>query len=107
MRRGTIATAALAGDFGKPRPALIIQAEAFEAHTSVTVLPLTSEIIDAPSWRITLEPSRGNGLLRTSQIMIDKAVTVPSGKIGRVIGEAGDDCMLRVSRALAVWLGIA
>lgn len=108
MKRGDIVTVTLQGDYGKPRPALVAQADAFnETHASITVLPLTSSVVDAPLFRLTIDPSRQNGLTRVSQVMIDKAISVPRAKIGKVIGGLGDDVMIRVSRALAVWLGIA
>ncbi|HET6630330.1 MAG TPA: type II toxin-antitoxin system PemK/MazF family toxin [Woeseiaceae bacterium] len=108
MKRGDIVTVAVRGDYGKPRPALVAQADAFnETHASVTVLPLTSNIVDAPLFRLTIDPSRQNGLARVSQVMVDKAITLPRAKIGKVVGQLGDDPMIRVSRALSVWLGIA
>jgi mRNA interferase MazF len=108
VKRGDVVTVAVQGDYGKPRPALVAQADVFnETHASITVLPLTSSIVDAPLFRLTIDPSRQNGLTRVSQVMVDKAITVPRAKIGKVIGRFGDDTMLRVSRALSVWLGIA
>lgn len=108
MRRGDVVTVAVAGDYGKPRPALIIQSDLFnETHPSVTIVPLTSTIVDAPLFRITIDPSRENGLARVSQIMVDKILTLPRGKLGKPIGRVDDDLMLRVSRALSVWLGFA
>ena len=74
--RGDLVTIALQGDFGKPRPALVIQADWFAGHSSVTVLPVTGTLVDAPLLRITLQPSADNGLQKTSQIMVDKAMTV-------------------------------
>ena len=107
MRRGDVVTVALAGDFGKPRPALVVQADFFnETHASTTVLPITSTIVDAPLFRITLDPSPGNGLKKVSQIMVDKAVTVRRQRIGKVIGALGGDTLPAVNRALALWLGI-
>lgn len=107
MRRGAIVIAALAGDYGKPRPVLVIQSELFNEHPSVTVLPISSTIVDAPVCRIVLEPAPDNGLRKISQILVDKAATIPRHRVGREIGYAGDDCMVRVTRALAVWFGIA
>lgn len=107
MRRGAIVTAALVGDYGKPRPVLVIQAELFDSHPSVTVLPISSTLVDAPVCRIMLEPDAENGLRKISQIMVDKAATVPRHRVGPEIGYAGDDCMVRVTRALTVWFGIA
>jgi mRNA interferase MazF len=108
VRRGDVVTVALRGDYGKPRPALVVQADLFNAtHSSVTLLPLTSTVVDAPLFRMTIDPNRENGLTRVSQIMVDKIITVPRDKVGASIGRLEDDAMLRVGRALAVWLGIA
>lgn len=108
MKRGDVVTVAVTGDYGKPRPAVIVQADLFnQAHASITVLPLTSTLVDAPLFRITVDPSRHNGLSRVSQIMVDKPLTLPREKIGSRIGHLGDDLMLRVGRAMSVWLGLA
>jgi mRNA interferase MazF len=108
LKRGDIVTIAAPGDYGKPRPALIIQADVFnDIHASITVLPLTSTIIDAPLFRITLDPSRQNGLSRVSQIMVDKVLTLPREKIGKRVGHLGGNLMIRVGRALYVWLGMS
>ncbi len=108
MKRGAIVTAAFSGDFGKPRPAVVIQAELFnESHSSITVAPISGTIIEAPMFRITVDPSPGNGLKKVSQIMVDRVTSLRRERIGRVIGQADDDSMLRVTRALAVWLGVA
>jgi mRNA interferase MazF len=108
MRRGDLVTVALPGDFGKTRPALIVQSDLFnETHPSLTVLPLTSEIRSAPHFRILVEPSATNGLRRISQIMVDKPMTFRRDNIRAAFGRMDDQTMLRVGRALAVWLGIA
>ena len=108
MKRGDVVVVALPGDYGKPRPALIIQSDLFnETHASITVVPVTSTIVDAPLFRLTLEPSRGNGLRSLSQLMIDKVTTVSRTRITQSIGRLEDDLMVRVSRALALWVGIA
>lgn len=99
---------ALPGDFGKPRPALVVQSDLFnETHPTLTLLPLTSEIRSAPQFRVTVEPSPTNGLSVVSQIMIDKAMTVRRAKIRNAIGRMDDETMLRVGRSLAVWIGLA
>jgi mRNA interferase MazF len=99
---------ALPGDFGKPRPALVIQPDLFnETHPTLTLLPLTSEIRSAPQFRITVEPSSANGLRMVSQIMVDKPMTFRRDKIREPFGRMDDEMMLRVGRALAVWIGIA
>lgn len=105
MRRGDLVTVALQGDLGKPRPALIIQSDLFDAHPSVTVLPVTGELRDAPLFRIPLAPSDVNGLSKPSQIMVDKPQSISREKIGKAIGHLDDETMLAVNRALVVFLG--
>jgi mRNA interferase MazF len=108
MRRGDLVTITLQGDFGKPRPALVVQSDLFNAdHATVSVLPITSAIIGTPVFRITLEPSAANGLRKVSQIMVDKIVSMKREKIGEAFGRLDDETLLRVNRALAVWLGVA
>ncbi len=107
MRRGDLVSVAVSGDFGKPRPALVIQADAFADHATVTVLLLSSAIIDAPLLRFTIAPDATNGLLVPSQIMIDKTMTVVRAKIRQTFGRLNAAALLEVERRLAVFLGIA
>ncbi len=107
MMRGDFVTIAMQGDFGKPRPALLIQADLFVEHASVTVLPLTSMLVDAPLLRVTLQPSARNGLQKPSQVMVDKAVTVKRDKLGESFGHIEADKLIEVERCLALFLGIA
>ena len=108
LKRGDLVMVAMAGDYGKPRPALVVQANLFnETHASVTLLPVTSTLVDAPLFRLTVAPSPGNGLRALSQIMIDKVTTVARARIGPTIGRVEDDLLLQVNRALALWVGIA
>ena len=104
--RGTLVTIALQGDFGKPRPALIIQSDYFDLHPSVTVLPVTSELRDTPLFRVMVQPTAANGLRRTSQVMVDKAMTVARDKIGEQIGQLESEALIEVDRCLALFLGI-
>ena len=106
MKRGNIVVAAFRGDYGKPRPALVIQADLFNPHPSISVLQITSELRDAPAFRIAVEPATGNGLIHPSQIMIDKCQTLALGKIGRVIGELDAATLTIVNRAFAVFMGL-
>ena len=106
MKRGDFVTIAMQGDFGKPRPALVVQADQFDALATVTVLPVTSTLVDAPLMRITVEADAHNGLSKPSQVMADKVVTVKRDKVGPAFGTASDELMLTVSRALTVFLGI-
>ena len=107
MKRGDIVTIVLPGAYGKPRPALVVQSDYFDALASVTVLPVTSELRAAPLLRIALEPDSDNGLRKKSQIMVDKIQTVPRNKVGTTIGTLHEDTLVAVDRALAVFLGIA
>lgn len=107
MKRGDIVTVSLAGDYGKPRPALIIQSNNFMEHTSITVLPITSTIVNAPLLRTTLEPDDKNNLQKTSQIMIDKIMTVKSDKVGKTFGSINEKKLLEIERNLLLFLGIA
>jgi mRNA interferase MazF len=104
--RGDMVTIAMQGDFGKPRPALVIQSDQFGEHTSVTVLPITSMLVAAPLLRISVQPSQRNGLQKTSQVMIDKALTVKRDKVGPAFGHLEPDTLVEVGRCLAVFLGI-
>jgi mRNA interferase MazF len=107
MRRGDLVTVALQGDLGKRRPALVVQSDLFDEHPSVTVLPVTSEQVDAPVFRLTLLPDDGNGLQRPSQVMVDKAQSVQRQRLGPVFGRVDDETILAVNRALAIFLGLA
>lgn len=106
VKRGDLVTVALSGDYGKPRPALVVQADAFEALPSVTVLRLSSDIIPAHLTRITVEPTTTNGLRMPSQIMVDKAATLPREKVGQVIGHLDPQTMRAVSKALIAFFGL-
>lgn len=107
MKRGDLVTIVLPGTYGKPRPALVIQSDLFDEHPSITILPVTSELRNTPLFRIPVKPDQGNGLRLRSQVMIDKAQTLPREKIGKTFGRLDDAIMLAVTRALAVFLGLA
>jgi len=108
MQRGDVVTVAAAGDYGKPRPAVIVQTDAFpESHASVVVCQMTSELVDAPDFRVTIEPGRENGLRLKSQVMADKPVTIRRERIGQKIGRLGNQDMARLGIALAFVLGLA
>ena len=107
MTRGDFVTVALQGDIGKPRPALVIQSDRFDEQATVTILPVTGTLIAAPLFRISLRPSRENGLQKPSQVMVDKAMTVKRDKLGQSIGRIEAESMVEIERCLAVFLGIA
>lgn len=96
----------MSGDFGKPRPALIIQSDRFADTGTVTVLLVTSTDVEAPLLRVLVQPDAENGLIQPSWVMIDKAMSVKRERIGRVIGRVRDETMLTVTRNLAVFLGM-
>lgn len=100
-------TVAMQGDLGKPRPALVIQADHFSEHSTITLIPVTSTLVPAPLLRVTVLPSAGNGLRKVSQVMIDKVTTVCRDKVGQPLGRVEPDEMVEVERCLAVFLGIA
>ena len=107
MRRGQFVTVATPGNYGKPRPALVVQSDLFNELPSVVICPLTTTLRDdAPQLRIDVAPSTQNGLRQPSQIVIDKITVIPASKVGAAIGSADGALILRVNRALALFLGI-
>lgn len=107
MRRGDLLTVAAPGDYGKPRPALVIQSDLFAELPSISLCLVTSALREAPIFRITVEPSPANGLRQISQIQVDKIMTVARERVGEVIGRLDDATLLKVDRSLAVFIGIA
>ncbi len=107
MRRGDLVTVAIPGDFGKPRPALVIQSDQFTETATVSVLLLSGTLVEAPLIRLNVQPSPTNGLLKPSQVMIDKVMTVKRDRIGEPFGRLDDEAMLAMNRALALFLGFA
>ncbi len=106
MKRGQLVPVALAGAYGKPRPALVIQSNLFAHHPSVTILPVTAELLPIETFRVAANPSAKNGLRAPSQIMVDKAHTILRDKAGAPFGELEPDTLRAVDRALAVFLGL-
>jgi mRNA interferase MazF len=108
MRRGEVVVVAAAGDYGKPRPAVIVQTDAFpDAHASVVVCQMTSELVEAPDFRVTIDPSAENGLRVRSQVMADKPVTVRRDRVGQIIGRLSSADIGRLNIALAFVMGLA
>lgn len=104
-RRGDLVTVSLQGDYGKPRPALIIQSDLLGELQSVVLCPVTSELRTA-AFRVTVEPGPGNGLRKLSQVMVDKLSTLPRGKVSEPFGHLDDDRMKAVDRVLLLVTGI-
>ena len=107
MKRGDLVAVALSGDFGKPRPALVIQSDHFGLTATVTVLLISGTLVDAPLIRLTVEPTAENGLRKRSQVMIDKAMTVRRDRLAQPFGRLEDEAMVAVNRSLALFLGFA
>jgi mRNA interferase MazF len=108
MRRGDVVIVAASGDYGKPRPAVIVQTDAFSAaYASVMVCQITSTLTATPDFRVGLEPSEANGLRLRSEVMTDKPTTVRRERIGQVIGRLTGEDMGRLNTALAFVMGLA
>lgn len=107
MRRGEVWTVAGGGYAGKPRPAVIIQDDRVDATASVTICAFTSDPTDAPLFRLPVDSSDRNGLRSTSRLMVDKITTVARDKLGERIGHLDDEDMVRLNRAILVFLGLA
>jgi mRNA interferase MazF len=107
MSRGDLVIVAVPGDYGKPRPAVIVQSNAFpQSHASVVICPMTSELAEA-DFRITIEPGPETGLRVRSQVMADKPVTIRRERIGQRIGRLGPVDIARLNAALAFVMGLA
>ena len=107
MKRGDVVLVVVPGDYGKPRPAVVVQTDLVnDTHSSIVVCPVTSHLQDAELFRLTIEPSPDKGLQKTSQIMVDKIVAVRRDKIREKIGKLDDKLMIRLERSLAFWLDL-
>ncbi len=108
MKRGEIWTVAGGADYsGKPRPVVILQDDRFDKTDSVTVCAFTTDPTEAPLFRLLIKPSESNGLRAESRLMVDEVTTVPKTKFGVRVGQLADKDMLRLNRAVLVFLGIA
>lgn len=107
MRRADLVLVTTPGDYGKPRPALVIQTSIFSEHPSVTICLVTSHQLDAPLFRYRVDPDADNGLASVSWVQTDKIMTLPRQKIGKVIGRLTDRQMSEVTKLLAFWIGLA
>jgi mRNA interferase MazF len=107
LRRGDLVIVAAAGDYGKPRPAVVVQSNAIpESHASIVICPMTSELAEA-DFRITIEPGPETGLQVRSQVMADKPVTIRRERIGQRIGQLAAADLARLNVSLAFVMGLA
>ena len=105
--RGDIVLCVLSGDFGKPRPAVVVQSNLFNpSHASITVCPLTTHLIDAPLFRLSVTPSQTNGLHADSQIMVDKVTSIKAEKAREAIGALSKSQLARLDEAMKLWLAL-
>jgi mRNA interferase MazF len=108
VRRGEIWTAAGGGDYaGKARPVVIVQDDRFDATNSITVCAFTTDPTEAPLFRVSVAPNEQNGLRTPCRLMVDKVTTVAKGKLGTRVGRLDDADMVRLNRAMVVFLGLA
>jgi mRNA interferase MazF len=108
VTRGEIYTAAARGPYtGKPRPVVILQDDRFDATASITVCPFTTNPVEAPLLRLTIDASEDNGLEQPSQLMVDKVTTVPRSSLGEPLGKLRDEDLVALNRSLIVFLGLA
>jgi mRNA interferase MazF len=92
---------------GKPRPAVVVQDDSFDATASVTICAFTTDPTEAPLFRLPIVPTGENGLSAPCSLMVDKVTTVPKRKVGSRIGRLGDEDLVRLNRAMMVFLGLA
>ena len=108
MRRGEVWTAAAGSGYaGKPRPVVIVQDDRFDATESVTICAFTTDPTEAPLIRLRIDPDDLNGLRELSSLMVDKITTVQRTKLGERVGRLSDDDLMRLGRAIFVFLGLA
>ena len=108
MKRGEVWTVSGGQDYaGKPRPAVILQDDQFDVTPSITLCALTTDATEAPLLRLPVAPTETNGLKRESRLMVDKITTVLKTKLGQRIGRLDDEDMIRLNRAVLVFLGLA
>jgi mRNA interferase MazF len=108
VRRGEVWTASGGGGYaGKPRPVVILQDDRFDATASITVCAFTTDPTSAPLFRLTVEPSEQNGLKVACRLMVDKITTIPKARLGNQVGRLDDEDIVRLNRAVLVFLGFA
>jgi mRNA interferase MazF len=108
VKRGEVWTVAGGPDYAaKPRPVVIVQNDQFQGGDSITVCPLTTDPTPSAFVRVEVAPKEENGLRAASRLMVDKLTSVPKNKLGRRVGRLDDETMVRLNRAMLVFLGLA
>jgi len=108
MKRGEVWTVSAGQDYaGKPRPAVILQDDRFDATASITLCVFTTDATEAPLFRLPVAPTERNGLRRESRLIVDKITTVPKAKLGERVGRLDAEDIVRLNRAVLVFLGLA
>lgn len=109
MKRGDISIVAIPGDYGKPRPAVIVQSDLLtrEGARSVIICAITSDLRQGEAFRILVEPTPETGLKKISHIMADKIFTLPREKVENIVGKISDDTLIDLNRSLALVIGLA
>lgn len=107
IKRGDVVLCNLSGDYGKTRPSVVVQSDIFNpTHASIVICPITSLLIDSPLFRLLILPEEKNGLLKKSQIMVDKIIAIKRDKICRKVGELSKKEQDRLNKSLKLWLSI-
>lgn len=108
IKRGDVVLCAAPGDYGKPRPAVVVQSDLFNpTHPSITLCPVTSDLQPATLFRLGVIPSSENGLKKNSQVMVDKITSLPRKRIGKVIGSVSSAQIRNIDTSLKLWLGLS
>lgn len=107
LKRGDIVICTVKGHYGKPRPAVVVQSDLFNpTHTSITVCPITTHIVEAPLFRLLISPNSKNGLKCPSQIMVDKMTTLPQEKVRQQIGVLSLEQIKKLDESIKMWLNL-
>lgn len=107
IKRGDVVVCVFSREYGKPRPALVVQSDLFNAdHPSLTLCPITGTLRDLPLFRLNVTPSPLNGLKKRSQVAIDKMASVKAERVQKVVGRLSGDEIHAIDRALKLWLAL-
>ncbi len=108
MKRGEIWTVAGGAAYvGKPRPAVIVQDDRFDANESIVVCPVTTDPTQAPIFRLPIQPGARSGLRAPCRMMVDKLTAVPRRRLGKRIGSLASEDVRALNRAIFVFLGLS